>query len=359
MGGSSGGGGGGTTTQTTTPWAEQQPYLTFGFEQAQNQYNSDNPQYYPGGTVAPLSDLTNQYIYSTAGRAMGGNPFANLAQNQLMRTASGEYLGSNPYLDANFKAGTDSITQAYNDAVNAQTSGFAGSGRQGSGMQAFYQNQQNDTLAKNLNNLYSQTYYNDYANERQNQLNATQLAPQFAQLDYNNLDALGNVGSLVDNYSQNLLNSDIDRWNYNQNLDMNKLAQYMSMIQGNYGSNSTGTYTPKSSGSNWFGNGLSGAASGAAIGSAIPGIGTGLGAIFGGLGGAFGGFSDRRLKTDIIAIGKADNGLTIYRYRYVDSPEFHLGFMADEVEKVVPEAVTEHESGYKMVDYNIATQTRI
>lgn len=65
-------------------------------------------------------------------------------------------------------------------------------------------------------------------------------------------------------------------------------------------------------------------------------------------------FSDRRLKTDIRRIGTADNGLPIYAYAYTNSPGVtHLGFMADEVEQVHPEAVAEF-MGYKTVDYGKA-----
>lgn len=332
MGGSSGGGGQ-TSTQNSDPWSGQQDYLKFGFSQAQNQFNSQNPQYYNGSTVAPMSDTTKNALDMTSQYAQNGSAFGNAAQNSMMKYANGDYLNGNPWLDANFKAGTGSITDAYNNAVNGQTAGFAGSGGLGSGMQAFYQNQQNDTLAKNLNNLYSNTYYDDYQKQQQNQMAAAGMAPQFQQMDYNNLNALQGVGSIYDNYAQNLTNADIDKWNYNQNLDANKLSQYMNMIQGNYGGTST-TTTPKS-GNNMFGTVLS-------AGLGLAGL-----------------FSDRRLKTDITPIGLADNGLTIYSYRYVDSPEYHLGFMADEVEKVMPEAVTEDPSGYKMVNYKIATYTKV
>lgn len=65
-------------------------------------------------------------------------------------------------------------------------------------------------------------------------------------------------------------------------------------------------------------------------------------------------FSDRRLKTDIVRIGRTDDGQPIYRFRYLDSPMFQIGLMADDVEKVCPEAVVE-VGGYKMVDYELAT----
>lgn len=66
--------------------------------------------------------------------------------------------------------------------------------------------------------------------------------------------------------------------------------------------------------------------------------------------------SDRRTKKDIARIGKMDNGLPIYTFRYKwENPEdqFHVGVMADEVERVVPDAVMTRPDGIKMVDYSM------
>lgn len=76
-----------------------------------------------------------------------------------------------------------------------------------------------------------------------------------------------------------------------------------------------------------------------------------LGGLFG-LGAAFIS-SDRRLKMDIKQIGTAANGLNIYSYRYVWGGPVQIGFMADEVEQLHPEAVIE-VNGYKMVNYEKA-----
>jgi hypothetical protein len=76
-------------------------------------------------------------------------------------------------------------------------------------------------------------------------------------------------------------------------------------------------------------------------------IGSGIGAI-----GSM--FSDRRLKENIKKIGTADNGLAIYSYNLKGGATTQIGFMADEVEKVIPEAVITHPSGYQMVDYRKA-----
>ena len=63
--------------------------------------------------------------------------------------------------------------------------------------------------------------------------------------------------------------------------------------------------------------------------------------------------SDRRLKTDIVPIGRLDDGMTFYRFRYRwNKPGIeHYGVMADEVKRVRPDAVMRHPSGYDMIDY--------
>ena len=66
-------------------------------------------------------------------------------------------------------------------------------------------------------------------------------------------------------------------------------------------------------------------------------------------------FSDRRLKEDVKRIGKTDDGLPIYSFKYKgdDAEQTHVGFMADEVEKVKPEAVHKGAlNGFDMVDYS-------
>jgi hypothetical protein len=63
-------------------------------------------------------------------------------------------------------------------------------------------------------------------------------------------------------------------------------------------------------------------------------------------------FSDERLKENIILIGE-ENGFPIYQFNYINIPEkTYIGVMAQDVEKIVPEAVMESE-GYKMVNYDM------
>ena len=65
-------------------------------------------------------------------------------------------------------------------------------------------------------------------------------------------------------------------------------------------------------------------------------------------------FSDRRLKTNIKAVGvDGRTGLTLYEFSYQSDPsKTYRGVMADEVAEVMPEAVRVDETGYASVDYN-------
>lgn len=66
--------------------------------------------------------------------------------------------------------------------------------------------------------------------------------------------------------------------------------------------------------------------------------------------------SDKRMKTDIEDVGMLDNGLFVYRYRYVgDDKTWHIGLLAQEVEERNPAAVTERD-GVKYVNYKLATE---
>ena len=81
-----------------------------------------------------------------------------------------------------------------------------------------------------------------------------------------------------------------------------------------------------------------------------------MGGMFG-LAGQLGGmgiykYSDRRLKTNIKKIGKLDNNLPIYSYRYKSGGPKEIGVMAQDLEKKNPQAVVADALGRKMVDYS-------
>ena len=62
--------------------------------------------------------------------------------------------------------------------------------------------------------------------------------------------------------------------------------------------------------------------------------------------------SDKRLKTDIQNVGKTNEGLPIYTYKYKGDNKTQMGVMAQEVEKKNPKAVKEI-GGFKAVNYSM------
>jgi len=61
--------------------------------------------------------------------------------------------------------------------------------------------------------------------------------------------------------------------------------------------------------------------------------------------------SDARLKTDIIPVGTAANGLPLYQFRYVGLPTVYEGVMAQDVLTHSPGAVVHLPLGLMAVDY--------
>ncbi len=74
-----------------------------------------------------------------------------------------------------------------------------------------------------------------------------------------------------------------------------------------------------------------------------------------GAGGAMAAYSDARLKENILRVGALHDGTPVYSYNYKGIPTPTIGVMAQDIEKIRPDAVIETPSGYKAVDYRKAT----
>lgn len=66
--------------------------------------------------------------------------------------------------------------------------------------------------------------------------------------------------------------------------------------------------------------------------------------------------SDKRKKTHITKTSADLSSLSAYRYKFKEPSEvdkgFHVGLIAQEVEKILPEAVSKDEKGFLTLDYN-------
>ena len=62
--------------------------------------------------------------------------------------------------------------------------------------------------------------------------------------------------------------------------------------------------------------------------------------------------SDIRLKYDVVLLGRLDDGLGYYRFTYIGGHTQYVGVMAQEVQTVMPAAVTRDGDGYLRVSYD-------
>ena len=136
--------------------------------------------------------------------------------------------------------------------------------------------------------------------------------------------AMGDVGARRRAMTQRGMDADMARYQYNATMPQQALANYISAIQGNYGSQTYQTSPGPSALSQ--------------IGQAV------------GIAGTLAGISDARVKENIVPEGTKWKGLNVYTYNYIGDSTPRRGVMAQEVEGIYPDAVGEVR-GIKYVDY--------
>jgi hypothetical protein len=319
----------------------------------------------------------------------------NPALQYLNAEASGANMGQNPWLEAQYNRAASPMVQQFREAtVPALTSDYALTGRYGSRALSSAIGQAQQGVGRQLNDLatgiYGGAYEADRARQAQaaqgltgayaqdiqnrlgvggflsgiydqdlarrlqgsqqlgqlgqqditNMLNAAGMVPQLQAAGYNDLNQAMNVAGMGQQRSQAELDLERQRYEYGQQQPYNWLQNYAQLIYGNPGSQTgfgTTTQTARGGGGGLFGQIMGGLSSAASIASA---------------------FSDRRVKTDVKRVGKLDNDLPVYLFRYVWGGPPQIGVMAQDVEKVHPEAVNDNTNvwGIKTVDYRKAVR---
>lgn len=299
--------GGSTSTQTFTqnaqPWGPQAERLREGFTRAEDLYQAGPRQFFPGQTYVGFSPQTEQALQLAENRALSGSPVINQASGQLQNTLGGDYLRSNPafdYLESTARGdflsqGNPYLDQIWNraagditDRINAQ---FGAAGRTGSPAQT-------ENLARGLGDAAAQLYGQDFAQQQANQMSAASMlsraygdergrqlqsmlfAPTIAQQDYADIGQLANVGATREGAEQAALEDAIQRHNFGQQAEADRLGQYFGFIGGNYGGTTTATQPVYS---NRGASALGGAVLGAGIANNL-GLGGASGMSMGGLG---------------------------------------------------------------------------
>lgn len=270
--GDSGGGGSTTTIQKADPWAGQQPYLLEGFAAAKNQFlnPSSAPTYFKGSTVADFSPDTYSAMSQIRQQAGQGSAVNTNAQQMIGDTLGGKYLYGGDAFNAALDASRRSIMPTVDSA-------YAKAGRYGSGLAQTAQTQ-----------VLGDAFANQYGQERNNQMQAANMAPQISDLRFADAKALGGIGETQYGQDQAKLSDEVARHNFEQNIQADQLSKYMNLIQGNYGSQQTSTQSGGgASGGSKTAGALGGALQGAAMGSAGGPMGAMIGGGLGLLGGLF------------------------------------------------------------------------
>jgi hypothetical protein len=347
-------GGQSSSTQTqqsqTAPWEAAQPILQGILGQLGTNLNNTGLTDAETGALNtlqsnaaqgdPFADQINAYAQSLlnggGANAQASNVQGNLntLQSQLTPYADGSQIGNNPALAAQ-------LAQIQSDVGNSVNGQFAAAGRDFSGanQQAYGRG-----VAAGEAPVVAAQYNQDVAN----QLNAA--------------NALYNAGNSTAGTLAGL------QQNFLANQGQGVTAAQSALAAQNYGANATLAEEAQRRGIpvqalgvlSQIGVPIAG------LGSQTDGTTTGTQQLsgaqqFGQIASGIGNIlkfrpSDTRLKEDIEQVGTLFDGTPVYGFRYKGAPAYHIGLMAQDVEKSAPEAVIEI-NGYKAVDYRAATET--
>lgn len=226
--------GGGGQTQTTSSELDPtvRPFVEYGLQEAKDLYQQAGPEYYPEATYIPASTQTQSALQAAEQRALAGSPLVPAAQAQQLNVIQGGMLGANPFLAQAMSGAADVAKQQYYDAIQGTRSGASRAGRYGSPAMFEQQDRAQQNLANALSQEAGRLMYQNYGQERGYQQQASQLAPQMAQADYADIQQLLATGQTQEDYARKELESDIQRFEFGQNLPYSKLQSYLSAAYG-------------------------------------------------------------------------------------------------------------------------------
>jgi hypothetical protein len=220
-----------TTTSQIDPTI--QPFLTYGLTEAQNLYQGGGPQYYTGQTYVSPSTTTQTGLQALEARASQGNPLLQSAQNQLQNTISGGFLQGNPFFQGAFQPAATAAEAQFKQTLGDVGSAASRAGRYGGGAMQTLQDRASGQFAKSLADTAGQLAYQNYAQERGMQQQATMAAPQMAAADYQDIQNMLAAGQAREGYTNAQQQADIQRFNFMQNQPQQNLQNYLSLVYGN------------------------------------------------------------------------------------------------------------------------------
>ena len=231
-----------TVNTQVEPPAYAKPFLEYGLSEAKQRYETGEPEFYPFPTTVGFSPESEMALDMVRDRALDPNSLTAQAQGVVQQNL----MGTNPLMSMAFQPVIDTIE-----------SRFSKYGRLGSGA-----NQ--SALASGLAPIAYKA-----------QQDALRMAPNIQNLD---AQQLAKVGGAREADAMAQLQSDIDRFNFEQNIDDQRLANYLSLV----GGGTVGSNTAQPVFRNRGLSSLGGALGGAQLAN-LAGFGGGTGALLGGL----------------------------------------------------------------------------
>ena len=223
-----------TTTTTELPeWAR--PYSQNLLERG-SALSAQPMPVYGGQRTAGLNEMQTGGMQMIQDRAKNGSAVVNAGQGNVMDTLSGKYLSEgNPYLSGAIDRASQDVTRNYTGAVNNTDANFARSGAFGGSAWQQAQEGAQRQLATGLGDVATQMRYQDYGNERQNQMNAQQMALQYGQQPYMDAQQLSQAGATQYGYDQQLLSDQQDVFNETEQGKYKQLDVLANTIRGAVG----------------------------------------------------------------------------------------------------------------------------
>jgi len=227
-------GGGGGQSQNTSNTLDPNivPYVTDALSKQQALYNQGAPEYYGGQTYLGPNTQQQQAMSQMTANANVNNPMLQNSTNLNNQMIQGDFLQNNPNFDQVMATAGRAATDQYNNAMQSTNSNASMSGRYGSDAHSRMASNNSSNLAQSLADTAGQYSYQNYANERGNQINAMNNAGQISQNQNIGAQNLMNAGNAQAGFDQTALSADIARHDYGQNAQQQHLSNYTKAVWG-------------------------------------------------------------------------------------------------------------------------------
>jgi len=232
----SGGSSGRSSVQRTELSPTLKPFVQYGLDEAQRLYQSPTPQYFPRQTFVSASPQTEQALDIAQRQALANTNFVNPSTQLMAQTATGGYLGGNPFFQGAFDKASRGAKQRFDESTQAIRSKASSMGRYGSEAQNRLQDRADQTFATSLADTANALAFDNYQRERARQEQAQRTLATLSQQDANMraraIDQLLKSGQISESYQEKALTDALRRFNFEQNRPQMKLTNFLNAVYG-------------------------------------------------------------------------------------------------------------------------------